>query len=287
MSSFQREDILLNRFFVNFAIGYNLTLMNTNNQTIELLDREKIQSAIEAENQAFLARIEIFDTIDSTNTYLLSQAKMGASSGTICLAEAQTEARGRRGRKWFSMPGGHIACSMLWRLPSAENISGLSIAVAVMVANVLRKYGIATGIQLKWPNDVLFDGRKLAGILLERSGASIVIGIGLNLDLPKTEKTWVSIREIMGQTVQRNYLTGLLLNELLAQLRVYQSRGLAAFMDGWRRYDMLLNRIVTVHTPETILTGRMRGIDEQGELILQTDAGSELRFCYGEVSVRF
>jgi len=265
-----------------------LFIMKQLKKSQEHFNLEKIQMAIEAENQAFLANFAIFDVIDSTNTYLLAQAKKGAPAGSICLAEEQTAGRGRRGRKWISTAGDNIACSMLWRFPENEDISSLSIAVAVMVVYALRKYGVATGLQLKWPNDVLFEGRKLAGILLERCGDSIVIGIGLNLYLsPEAESSWMGVYDITGEAVRRNYLAGLLINELLTQLRVYQRRGVSAFIEGWRRYDMLQDRHISVHTPEKILSGTMRGINNQGELLLQVDEETVLPFCYGEVSIRF
>lgn len=254
----------------------------------EPFDIEKITDAIEPEFQRFLAKITVFESIDSTNTYLLNQTKLGALSGTVCFAEQQISGRGRRGRQWFSMPGANIACSMLWHFTmGTEAISGLSIAVAVIVSNVLKKYGIINGVQLKWPNDVLFDGRKLAGILLERSGNSVVIGIGLNLYLPSdADSNWIALSEITNGDIKRNYLAGLLVNELLAKLPVYEMRGLSAFIDEWRQHDVFNGQSITVHTSEKNFSGMMKGINASGELILQDEEGAIRQFCYGEVSVR-
>lgn len=255
--------------------------------SIERFDSNKIIHSIEPENQPQLAKLEIFDVIDSTNTYLLDQAKLGAPSGSVCLAEQQTQGRGRRGRSWFSPPCTNIYFSFLWRFSTLENISGLSVAVAVMVATVLKKYGISN-IELKWPNDVLFAGRKLAGILLERKESAVVIGIGLNVYLPNdADPNWIAIHDITGQDVSRNHLVGLLTNELLSQLSLYQRRGLSAFLEGWRQHDSLVNKKVTLQTPEHVFSGVMKGINEQGELILQEDTTNALRtFSYGEVSCR-
>lgn len=252
------------------------------------LESKKIISVIEPDNLPFLSEIEVFETISSTNTYLLEKAKAGAPSGSVCFAQQQTHGRGRRGRTWHTTPGSSINCSLLWRFTDTENISGLSIAIAIMVIHVLKKYGIAGGVQLKWPNDILFDGRKLAGILLEKSDSAIVIGIGLNLYLPKeAESTWISIHDITTREVDGNYLAGLLVNELLAKLPVYQALGLSAFSKEWRAYDVLFGKSVTVHTPEQSVTGIMQGINERGELLLQESQERCLSFCYGEVSVRF
>lgn len=244
---------------------------------------------VEPGKEQLLARLDIFDSIDSTNTYLLAQGKLGAVSGTVCLAEQQTQGRGRLGRVWYSPCGANIYCSLLWRFSSvSHDISGLSIAVATIVANTLRQYGILAGIQLKWPNDVLFAHRKLAGILLERSDQSgVVIGIGLNIDVSSAgEKSWIDLSEIMGRVVSRNYLVGLLINELLEKLPIYEKQGLPPFISEWQKYDVLFDKPISVHTPQEVILGTMRGITEKGELLLLNEKGFLQPFCYGEVSVR-
>src|SRR5438445_3968799 len=136
----------------------------------ELLSVERINLAIEPKNRGCLSGIEIFESIDSTNSYLLEKVKQGAPSGWVCLAEQQMHGRGRLGKSWFSPAGANIYCSMLWRFDNPNlDISGLGIAIGVMVVNTLHQYGIQSGLQLKWPNDVLVAGRKLSGILLEKN----------------------------------------------------------------------------------------------------------------------
>lgn len=255
------------------------------NMTSEMLDKNKICDVIEPFYRDDLALLEIFDSIDSTNTYLMHQAKAGALSGTCCFAEQQTAGRGRLGRAWCSPKGANIYCSFLWR--SKQDKTGLSIAVGVMVAAVLRQYGIL-GVQLKWPNDVLFSHRKLAGILLESYGDAVVIGMGLNMALPIDQRSpdWIDLDEITGQPIARNYFAGLLLNELLAKLPIFAARGLSVFLKEWQAQDILMNEPVTVETPEKKIAGIMRGLDETGAMLLETEQGNLLRFCYGEVSVR-
>lgn len=256
---------------------------------VNLLNHIQIRSYIEPTNQALLSSLEIFDTIDSTNSYLLQQAKIGRPSGSVCLAEQQTQGRGRLGRVWFSPYGKNIYCSLLWRFSTgwAEK-SSLSIAVAVMIAHALQKYGLPVEPQLKWPNDVLIAGRKLAGILLESNDPNtLVIGVGLNVDVAAAkEKNWIDLTEILTTPVQRNRLTGILLNELLSGLQVYNQQGFLPFRMQWQRYDVLVNRIITLHTPTQQIIGTMRGLSEQGELLLQTQEGILQRFSYGEISVR-
>ncbi len=125
-------------------------------------------------------------TCDSTNAVLLARAEAGAPSGTVVIAAEQTAGRGRRGRNWFASPGDSLTFSLLWRFAPGTAPAGLSLAVGVAVVRALAKVG-AGEAALKWPNDILQDGRKLGGILVELlPGAphAAVIGIGINLHLP-------------------------------------------------------------------------------------------------------
>lgn len=253
----------------------------------EMLNAERIQSVIEPDNRFYLSGIEIFDSIDSTNTYLLKKAKENVASGLVCLAEEQTQGRGRLGKSWHSPHGANIYCSMLWRFKNtAQDISGLGIAVGVMVVNALHRYGVPSGLQLKWPNDVLWKDRKLSGILLEKNElSSVVIGIGLNLSIEQAnEKNWVDLSELMGQSIKRNFLIGLLLDEILKNMQQFENHGLAPYLSEWQQYDALLNKNIIIVTPEKKISGMMRGINNMGELLLETEKGIQ-GFRYGEVSV--
>jgi BirA family biotin operon repressor/biotin-[acetyl-CoA-carboxylase] ligase len=256
----------------------------------EPLDANKIKEIIGLKQQASLAKLEIFDSIDSTNTYLLQQVKQHGISGWVCFAEEQTAGRGRRGRTWFSPQGANIYCSILWDF-SQQNVSNLGVATAVIIANVLQKYGVSSGIQLKWPNDVLFEGRKLGGILLERTGSFVVIGIGINLFLPPEMDTELAARAIdlaaiTQQKIARNKLAGLLINELLMMLPIFAEQGLSAFLQEWRKYDALINQQILVHAAEKVFMGKMCGINNKGELLLLDPQNNLHAFCYGEVTVR-
>lgn len=254
--------------------------------TKELLSTEKILALMEHSNLALLSKLEIFDTIDSTNSYLLSQAK-SANSGWVCLAEQQTKGRGRLGRTWHSPHGMNLYCSLIWRFSNHHDISNLAIAIAVMVANAIKEYGINNGIQLKWPNDVMFSNRKLAGILLERSNNAVVIGIGVNLNFSDpAEKNWISLSEIIQKSINRNQFAALLLDELFSKISVFQRQGLSPFLSDWRARDYLIGKNITVHAADTTLSGIMQGINDAGELIMQDQQGKRFLFRYGEVSVR-
>jgi len=265
------------------------------------LDAKEIMRSIESINYSKLIKLEIFETIDSTNDYLLEKIKKikkikeikKSPSGWVCLAEQQTAARGRRGRTWFSPVGSSIACSLLWHFPKELlDISGLAIAVGVIVLRALKKYGIyldtQSNIQLKWPNDILFEGRKLAGILLERVGHSVVIGVGLNSNLPKPliNPEWIDLAEIIGQPIARSHFAGVLINELLTNLTYYQEKGLSGFIQEWRQHDFLADKNVMVTMPHKTILGQAKGISESGELLVLDNTNNLQQFSYGEVSVR-
>jgi BirA family biotin operon repressor/biotin-[acetyl-CoA-carboxylase] ligase len=200
---------------------------------LELLDSDAILAGLQAEAKRALNRLIVLESTVSTNQYLLDLKQ--TSSGIACLAEHQTNGRGRRARAWVSPYGANIYFSLLWNFPGgATDLTGLSLAVGVMVAEALRDYGLHE-ISLKWPNDILYRQHKLGGILLEMVGniegpCQVVIGIGLNVSMSRTlatgiEQAWTDIRSIIGQKPARNRLVSLLLNQLLIQLPVFEKEG--------------------------------------------------------------
>ncbi len=262
---------------------------------IEALEPEKIRIHVQGQQLKRLTRLEIFNSIDSTNQYLLSQAKKENNSGWFCFAESQTQGRGRLGRAWYSPAGANIYCSLLWRFPVSQNLSGLSLAIAVILGDVLREYGVFHGVSFKWPNDIIFAKRKLAGILCESLPAKnafipVVIGIGVNLQFPNSsaqEKDWIDLHEITNAPIQRNLFAGLLIDELLKQITRFEQEGFVSFIEKWRDRDILNRTNVIVQMSKENIAGISQGIDENGALVVLTDAGSLRKFQTGEVSVRF
>ena len=253
------------------------------------LETAKIISVLDSACLARLAKLEVFRSIDSTNTYLLQMTKAEGFSQRVCFAEEQSAGRGRLGRVWYSPKGKNIYCSASWNF-SAQNVSDLSLAVGVIIARVLKKIGVEKGVQLKWPNDILFAGRKLGGVLLERVGQVVVIGIGLNVELPKDADSElvanaIDLDEIIGE-VDRNYLAGLLVQELMSALPIYADVGFKAFIDEWRQDDILFGKQVSVQMPADIFVGEARGINEEGELMVKSHQDQLHYFRCGEVSVR-
>lgn len=258
------------------------------------LQRGAILSALDTTSAPLLKELDILIQTDSTNGYLLKAAMEGAPSGTACLAEYQDRGRGRRGRQWISPYGSNIALSLLWRFNDGTGrLGALSLAIAVALMRCLQEFGLQ-GAGIKWPNDILVDGRKLAGILLDVAGESngpchVVIGVGINYQLPaeaqqQIDQPWIDLQQC-GLEVDRNRLAGRLLHHLLQVVSVYQDAGMEAFREEWRRWDVTDGKAVTIHLGEQRIPGIARGIDERGLLMVEQDDGIR-SYASGEVSLR-
>jgi len=267
---------------------------------MELLNDQAIRSAMQNDALARLSEIEILPCVDSTNRYALEKKLSSESTssysntGYVCLAEEQTVGRGRQGNHWVSPYASNIYLSLLWRFPTSFSISNLSLAVGVSIAKAMQRYGLEA-VKLKWPNDVIYSGRKLAGILVETTNESkgnirAVMGIGLNVSMPANQdklidQPWIDIQTITGQIPQRNQLVGWLLNELLLMLPDFQAQGFSVFRNIWETLDGLQGYDVTVQTPHDIIKGKAVGIDPSGCLLVQCGSITH-HFQSGEVHVR-
>lgn len=270
--------------------GYRLA------EPLELLDREHLVPLLARDTTAHLAQLDLVETVDSTNTYLLGRRLADSNQGIACLAERQTAGRGRRGRSWVSPFGANIYLSVLWRFDSPPmDLAGLSLAAGVAVAQALARVGVG-GVSLKWPNDLLWDGRKLAGILVELAGESdgpthAVIGVGLNLRMPDgagrdVGQPWADLREVLGGAPPtRNLLAARLIDALVAMCLRFRDAGLAPFLDDWRALDCLAGQPVRVVLGDRAVDGVGLGIAPSGALRVRTVDG-ERELHAGEASLR-
>ena len=263
---------------------------------IDLLSSDQVRDALATRPRSLLSRLDILESIDSTNAEALRRADQGCSSGFVCTAEQQTAGRGRRGRQWVSPYASNLYVSLLWEFSQgAAALEGLSLAVGVAVARALRACGVP-GVQLKWPNDVLYDGDKLGGILLEMSGDAagscrVVIGIGLNVAMPEAaataiDQTWTDIRSITARSRPgRNLLLAELLNELLPLVADFEQQGFIHWRDEWQVLDAFAGQPVVLHAGSGQLAGIARGVDQRGALQLETTTGVQSIYG-GEISLR-
>ena len=223
--------------------------------------------------------------MSSTNEWILQNIP-NLNKGNLCLAEYQTAGRGRRGRQWLSPFAGQMIFSFYWTFDPRKSIEGLSLVIGLAIAEVLN-------VQVKWPNDILFDGRKLGGILVEianhKNGLlNLVIGVGINVSLPmQTEisQPYAQLSE-MDPDIDRQTLFPTLIQHLYVRLERFEKEGInAEFQQAWQNHNAFFNSEVNVITEQRVISGIEQGIDERGYLRVQ--CGAELKmFNGGEVSLR-
>ncbi|MCP5129206.1 MAG: bifunctional biotin--[acetyl-CoA-carboxylase] ligase/biotin operon repressor BirA [Pseudomonadales bacterium] len=288
---------------LNALSGYGLRIESVKGRGyripggIDLLDEALVQAALTPAAAALLTRLQVLETIDSTNAEAMRQLEAGAGAGLVCTAEQQSAGRGRRGRTWVSPFARNLYLSVAWRYhQGAAALEGLSLAVGVAVARALAANGLPA-VQLKWPNDVIFRGAKLGGVLLEMTGdaagvCQIVVGVGLNVAMPDSaavaiDQAWTDIKSISAGTPPgRNALLAALLNELLPLLATFEEHGFAPWREEWLALDAFADAPVVLHTGAQDLAGIARGVDERGALRLET-ASAGLQTIYGgEISLR-
>ncbi len=260
---------------------------------IELLNKESITNNLSQQNAEKLSTLDVLESIDSTNKYLLTQNDI--KSGHVCIAEQQLSGRGRHGREWVSPYARNVYLSMLWKFNMGPSrLGGLSLVAGIAVIKALQRFG-TTNIGLKWPNDIMYHGRKLGGILVEISGdvsgpCQVILGIGINTEMPKDyelqiNQPWTDVASIIGSTPSRNRIAGLVLDELLTALPQFQHVGLNGFTHDWQKFDAIFDQKIVVQTCNGVLQGIGAGIDSHGNLLLKE--GDKLHTFYsGEVSVK-
>lgn len=262
-------------------------------QTDTPLSVDSIHSSLGDASQVF--RVEVLDTCDSTNSRLMAEASTRDAHGRVLVCETQTAGRGRRDRAWYSSTGGSLTFSLAWRFPSDTLLSGLGLAVGVAVAESLEGLGVE-GVKLKWPNDILADGGKLGGILIEAQsrpgqGTTAVIGIGLNHTLPEdlslnADLRPVDLRSIRERPPTRNDLLAGILRGLARGLPVFAEHGFAAFRDRFQSRAAYLGEWVVVRNEGSEQeTGRYFGVDADGAMLL-SGSGGVSRILIGDVSLR-
>jgi BirA family biotin operon repressor/biotin-[acetyl-CoA-carboxylase] ligase len=241
-------------------------------------------------------RLEVLDAVESTNSYLFARAQDPAAHGQVVIAEMQTAGRGRRGRAWHTPLAGALTFSLLWRFQQGvAALGGLSLAVGLAVAQGCEALAIE-GIQLKWPNDVMHGGRKLAGILIEVQGemqgpSVAVIGVGLNYRLTAAvleniDQGTADIAAITALLPSRNQLFAEVLRRLAVDLRLFETRGFTPLIADWEKRHCFQHKPVRLTFPDgSGVSGVAEGVAADGSITLATSAGRR-RFSVGEISLR-
>lgn len=310
---FHSGEVLANRLGISRASVFNalagvtdsgITLQRVRGRGYRLarpwqrLERDEISRWLGKDAGQF--DIEILPQAISSNTLLLQRAGPAAANGrapggSVLAVELQTAGRGRMGRAWHSGLGTALTFSLLWRFDCGLNdLSGLSLAVAVAIVRTLNKLG-AQGVQLKWPNDILTTQGKLGGVLIEAQGdmlgpSAVVIGIGLNCTLPpnlalQIDQAACALEEVCEKMPARNQLLAMLLLDLAQVLQQFPKSGFAALREEWERYHIYQGKQIRLQMGDgQIVDGIARGASDSGELCMDTALGMR-HFNSGEVGL--
>jgi len=259
---------------------------------VYLLEGEQIQSLMR--HALVLESIDVLQTIPSTNTYLLGQSILPARA-RICLAEAQTVGRGRRGNDWQSSAYRNVMLSMSWGFFSwPETITGLGLAVALTVAERLNAtHGL--DVNIKWPNDLMVGKNKLGGILIDVAGESsgvcnVVIGLGLNVhqadwSQADADYAWQDLAGL-GVKADRNELVANILDAWIDMLVEFEESGFEPLMGRWNALNCYAEQEIRVGNDEAQIVGEMLGVDAVGAMLVVDAQGETHRFADSNVSVR-
>jgi len=267
---------------------------------LELLDARALRAALPRDAAPRVAAIDVLVETDSTNRMLLERAPPAPGMLDVCIAEYQHAGRGRRGRAWRAPLGACLCLSAAWRFDKTPaELPALALAAGVAVRRAVAR-AAEVDVDLKWPNDLVFDGRKLGGILLEVGasaigGCHVVAGVGLNVAVPEhllaSVCDWprgaVDLTAACGErTPSRTALAAALIAELARLFAAYATRGFAPYRAEWEAADCLRGRDVAVHEASGTLAGAALGVDADGALLLATARGERRRVLAGDVSVR-
>lgn len=260
----------------------------------------RLQHPLELLNEACLLQklpttvgLHLFQKLDSTNDFAKSHLK-NSKRNELVIAEEQLKGKGRRGRSWASPYGGNLYMSLVWPVTEGvRQLSGLSLAVGLAICEVLEELGVESA-QLKWPNDVLVNNRKIAGVLIELVGdlsddACAIIGIGLNVNMLNSpadiNQPWTSMAIQLGHSVSRNEVLVRLYTHLEKILCQVREKGFGSLRGQWEQKQAWRGETVVISTSSSQSTGVLQGVNDQGELGVLMEQGLQF-FAGGELSLR-
>lgn len=243
---------------------------------------------------AFGRKLHLLDVVTSTQDVLRDLAEAGAPEGTLVIAERQDSGRGRMGRSWVSPPGRGVSMSLLLRPEVPLQLAPqLTLLAAVALCRSLsRETGLAIGI--KWPNDLLVDGRKISGILLESAAEDerlryVAVGLGIAVNLDPADypddllSRAVSLKIAAGRPFDRAALIAAVLLEFEQLYAVYKERGFEPIRILWETYSVTLNRTVSLNAGNGFFEGIPRGLDAGGGLRVELPEGGERTIYSAEI----
>lgn len=258
------------------------------------LDPAALRAALDTVAAERLARIDTFDEIDSTNSYLAKQPPPDRGRGHVAIAAHQTAGRGRHGNRWQSSPGKSLCLSMAYRFEATPgNLPALTLSQGVAIVSALAALG-AKGLKLKWPNDILLGDAKLGGILTETQvraadDVTVVTGVGINLapvEVDLAAGGWSgsvsSLDAATSDGPDQLRVASAVVESMIDAFATFAEHGFPAFHDAYVRHDALLGRGIEIDTPDGEFKGTVRGIDTSGALLLDRE-GDTTRVVTGSI----
>jgi len=256
------------------------------------LDADAIRRFADGPVRERLAKLDVFAEIDSTNSYLMQT--VGPEPGKIIIAATsnQTAGRGRHGKTWESPPGSGLCLSVAYTFAAQpDNLPALTLVLGLGAVEALEELG-ATGIAIKWPNDLVARDAKLGGILTEvqqKSGSAVTIvaGIGINVDLQNQldlERSVIDLKSICDATPTHEEIAGRIATHLLQAFVDFEEQGFATTAGRWSRYDWLLGREITVYTADQQFSGVGAGVAADGALLVDTAESGIRRVSSGTIA---
>lgn len=262
-----------------------------------LLDPAKINISKKRDDHP----IEILESVSSTNDYL---KKLKISQNIkICLAEHQSGGRGRLQRQWYSPFGRNIYLSCLYSFQKdISELAGLSLVTSLAILKALRNWIADEKLAVKWPNDIFFENKKLSGSLIEIQAethgvSQVIIGIGLNVNMGNVQhhleqfstqsitKPWTHLQAIVGGYINRNELASMLIKSVLSYLQKFKVEGFNGFKQEWIANDCLTGKNIVLKNLNQEISGKVLGVNQQGQLVLQMDNQTIQTFSSGDTTI--
>ena len=264
-------------------------------EAVDFIDQGELINMLKASPLLRSGRLEVLDEVDSTNTRLLSWPELSGVHGRACVTEFQTAGRGRHGKRWHGARYRNVMLSLAWQWSRSSDLAtGLSLSIGLAAARVLSQWA-GPGLQLKWPNDIMFSGGKLAGILVDviprgDEPLRVVVGIGVNicnsLDLEQVvDQRVINLQDIAIRSMSRTQLTGELILAMALALDRFEKSGFAPDQVAWNQCDGFRGRTVLASIGGQVFEGEGYGVDSEGCYRIIDTSGNEQAVSTGEVKL--
>ena len=280
---------------INKLKAYNVIIATQKNgyalnQNLVLLNHDRIIKHLNKN-----IKLNIFETLDSTNQYLIDKNDLDTSKIHVCTTEFQSSGKGRLGKTWLSPFGQNICLSICTFLNTdLSKLGGLSLVVSLAITKTLKDISKNNDIKVKWPNDILYNKKKLSGVLVQviseiHNLCKIVIGIGINvnhdpkLHTNEINQPWTSLKQITDKHLDRNDITPKLINNVVNYLEIFKEKGFEEFIQEWEKHDLFFNQDIILLNGNKTIKGCEVGVDKNGHLLLKQNKDITSFSC-GETS---